>query len=304
MHTPDIYTGHNTKDASHWTWLQTKHGKPVYMQERDARVPDSIAYPLKEAQELAGVKMFSSTFAYMAALAILKGYEEIYICGVELSATEYQYQANSYLFWFGFLRARLGDKVSNAVTFVEGNIFDAPLYGYEGAFTFGADYYAQRAKVHDAAWVSAEKNLTNIKSAIERAIGQKEYDKVQRLVTQYQGAAMTCGECAGAMAEAERYQAFGDRSVDRGGFETAAATGQKEGEEKKPFIWHYGGVIEYVWNIWKQSNGVHGEAQLRQFIETMGKIAYDTGAMLGAYKENIEYLMRYDAMVQANGGKK
>ena len=39
------------------------------------------------------------------------------------------------------------------------------------------------------------------------------------------------------------------------------------------------------------------------FIEKMGQAAYDTGAALGMYKENLSYLMKYDEMVQANGGK-
>ena len=108
MHEPEIYAGHNTKDPHHWEWLQQAHGKPIYMQEQDPRVRDSVRYPLEDAQALAGVQMFPTTFAYMAALAILQGYTEIRIFGVELSASEYQYQANGYLFWFGFLRGRLG----------------------------------------------------------------------------------------------------------------------------------------------------------------------------------------------------
>jgi hypothetical protein len=34
----------------------------------------------------------------------------------------------------------------------------------------------------------------------------------------------------------------------------------------------------------------------------MGKHAYDTGAHIGMYKENCAYMLKYDAMVQANGG--
>ena len=105
------------------------------------------------------------------------------------------------------------------------------------------------------------------------------------------------------MAEAERYHTFGNRYADRGGFEFAAATAQKNGEEKKPLSWHYGGMIEYVWNIWKQSNSKQAANQLMGFIEKMGQAAYDTGAALGMYKENLSYLMKYDEMVQANGGK-
>jgi len=305
MHEPEIYKGHNTKNANHWQWLQQEHGKPIYMQEVDPLVPDSKAFPLWDAHALAGVKMFTTTFAYMAALAVLQGYEEVKIYGVELSASEYEYQANGYLFWFGFLRGRLGtDKVDSAVLHLDKNIFEAPLYGYEGSFAFGVGHFQERAVFLDGEWKSAEKNLRNIKKAIDRAIDKNEHEKAQSLIMQFQTSALACGELSGALAEAERYQAFGDRYADRGGFEYAAASAQKTGEEKRPMIWHYGGMIEYVWNIWKQSNSAQASKQLGGLVEKMSNAAYETGAMLGMYKENLSYLIKYDQMVQANGGKK
>lgn len=302
MHEPEIYTGHNTKNANHWTWLQTKHGKPIYMQERDPRVPDSVEYPLQAAKDLAGVQMFSTTFAYMAALAILQGYEEIRIFGVELSASEYQYQANGYLFWFGFLRGRLGvENVDSAVLYLDKNIFTAPLYGYEGNHALSSDYFKERTQQLDGSWKTAEKNLQNIKKAVIRAIGGNEYDKVKSLVNDAQFAAILTGEHAGALAEAERYSTFGDRYADRGGFELQAATAQKNGEEKKPLVWHYGGMIEYVWNIWRQTNSKEAVKQMSALIEKMVDSAYDLGAILGMYKENISYINKYDDIVQAGG---
>lgn len=302
MHEPEIYKGHNTKDPKHWEWLQQEHGRPIYMQDVDPAVPNSIRYPLEDALALAGVRMFPTTFAYMAALAVMQGYERIQIYGVELSASEYQYQANGYLFWFGFLRGRLGaENVDSAVLYLDNNIFDVPLYGYEGAFAFGAEYFAERVRLLDGEWKSAEKNLGNIKKAIERAIEKNEPEKVQTLTMQYQAAALTCGEHAGALAEAERYQTFGNRYADRGGFEFAAATAQKDGEAKKPLVWHYGGMVEYVWNIWKQSKSTQAANQLSDLIGKMGAMAYDTGAMLGMYKENLSYIVRYDNAANAGG---
>lgn len=301
MHEPEIYTGHNTKDPNHWNWLQQEHHKLIYMQEADPRVPNSVRYPLEAAQELAGVKMFSTTFAYMAALAILQGYEVIKIYGVELSASEYEYQANGYLFWFGFLRGRLGDNVDSAVLYLDKNIFNVPLYGYEGSFAFGMEYFRERAQTLDAEWIAAEKNLQNIKKAIERAVEKRDHEKIKSLTMLYQTSAISCGELAGAQAEAERYQTFGNRYADRGGFEFAAATAQKTGEEKRPLIWHYGGMVEYVWNIWKQSHTPAAANQMLNFIEQMGSAAYDTGAALGMYKENLAYLMKYDAIAHAGG---
>jgi hypothetical protein len=272
------------------------------MQERVPRVPDSIAYPLDEAQARAGVQMFTTTFAYMAALALLQGYEIIKIYGVELSASEYEYQANGYLFWFGFLRGRLGvDNVDSAVLHLNQNIFHAPLYGYEGNYAFGADYFRERAQSLESQWKAAEKNAKNIQKAIERAVNNNEAEKVVQLTRDYQEVMTTAGEYAGALAEAERYAAFGDRYADRGGFELSAATAQQEGEYKKSLMFHAGGKVEYVWNVWKQVPNKNSVSQLMMFIGQMAQAAYDTGAQLGKYKENIGYMMKYDSIVKAGG---
>jgi hypothetical protein len=302
MHEPEIYTGHNTKNANHWPWLQETHGKPIYMQERDERVPDSVAYPLDEAKALAGVQMFTTSFAYMAALAILQGYEEIRIYGVELSASEYEYQASGYLFWFGFLRGRLGaDKVDSAVLYLDKNIFTAPLYGYEGNAAFGKDYFIERVKVLEVQWQAAEKNARNVRKAIDRAIEKREADKVVELVKDLQNIMTTSGEHAGALSEAERYSTFGDRYADRGGFELQAATAQQNGEYKKSLMFHAGGKVEYVWNVWKQQPSQAAEKQLQMFINQTAEAAYDMGAQLGCYTENIGYMMKYDEIVKAGG---
>lgn len=300
MHTPEIYTGHNTKDPHHWEWLQQKRSKPIYMQAFDNRVPDCVEYPKYPAFSLVYMDYFTSTFAYMCALAKMEGYEQVDIYGVEMSFSEYQYQAEGFRFWVGYL---LGAGIE--VNLHSGRkLFDAPLYGYEGAFAFGADHFAARARVLDSQWNAAEKNLQNIKKAIERATERLEFEKVTALVVDYQNQALQVGEYAGALAEAERYQGFGDRGADRGGFEFAAATGQAKTEESRVQMYHYGGMIEYVWNIWKQTKRADAANQMSQFIETMGKHAYDTGAHIGIYKENCAYMLEYDARVQANGGVK
>lgn len=304
MHEPEIYQGHNTKDPAHWQWLKTKHNKRIYMQEIDPQVPDSMRYPLEDALELAGVKMFPTTFAYMAALAILEGYDEIRIFGVELSASEYQYQANGYLFWFGFLRGKLGAaNVDSAVLYLNNNIFDVPLYGYEGNFFFGKDFFQSRAKQLDHDWGVYERDARIIKSKIEGVIKRGEIAKLPELVSQYQVALQNTGQAAGALAEAERYAAFGDRYADRGGFEFAAATAQRDGEAKRIMMFSKVGLIEYLGNVYMQTHNPEAAKKLIQQINEYGKLAEAYGAMLGMYRENISYILKYDGMVQANGGR-
>jgi hypothetical protein len=302
MHEPEIYTGHNTKDPAHWEWLQRTHGKPVYMQERDERVPDSARFPIEDAVALTGFDYFASTFAYMAALALLQGYEVVHIHGIELSASEYQYQAECWRYWIGVLKGRLG--AENVVVHSGLQLFESPRYGYEGNFAFGEDYFAERAKLLEGQWNAANKNLHNIRKAIEKAVARKEYDEVEKLTISFRDSTLTTGELAGALAEARRYQTFGNRYADRGGFEYAAAKAQRDGEAKRPLIWHLGGMIEYAWNAWRQTGNQRAKDQMYDLIGHMSGIAEEVGALLGVYQENISYIVKYDAMVQANGGIK
>lgn len=299
MHEPEIYAGHNTKDPRHWEWLQRDHGKPVYMQEVDPRIPNSVRFPLEDAIELTGFDYFASSFAYMAALAIMQGYKEIRIYGIELSVTEYLSQADCWRFWIGFLKGRLG---AQNVTLNSGlHLFESPRYGYEGNFAFGVDFFQERAQVLDANWNSTKKNANNLKKAIDRAVSGKEFEKVQDLAIQFRDRALELGKFAGALAEAERYAGFGDRYADRGGFELSAALAQRDGELKRQQVYHLGGMVEYAWTAWKQTGHTAALNQMLDLIGKMSAIAEETGALLGKYEENILYIQKYDSIVKAGG---
>lgn len=299
MHEPEIYTGHNTKDAKHWEWLQQEHGKPIYMQERDERVPDSVRFPLEDAIACTGFDYFASTFAYMAALACLQGYEVVHIYGIELSFSEYQYQADCWRFWIGVLKGKLG--AANVQLFSGLNLFESPRYGYEGNFAFGSDFFAERAVQIENELAAKTKHIHSTKKAIEKAMAKKEYEDVQRLSIELRDASITSGELKGALSEAKRYQTFGDRYADRGGFEYAAAVAQRDGEARRPLVWHLGGMVEYAWNAWRQSDHQRAKDQMYSFILTMSETAEGVGHLLGVYRENISYIMKYDATVKAGG---
>lgn len=303
MHKPDIYKGHNTKDPNHWQWLQEKRGKPIYMQEFDPEVPDSVIYPLEDAKGLAEHSYLSSTVTYAIALALLQGRPEIHIYGIELSMTEYQYQAECIRFWVGLAIGKLGP--GNIGLHSARHLFEAPLYGYEGSFSFGKEYFQDRATKLNNEWIAFEKNALNIKKAIDKVIERDEYAKLSDLVQKFQLALQDTGCAAGALAEAERYAEFGDRGADRGGFEFQAATAQRDGELKRIEMFTKVGLIEYFGQVWAQySQDTRAKDQLVKLITEYGKLAEAYGAFLGMYRENISYIQKYDAMVQANGGMK
>ena len=139
LHKPWSYKRDNNRnDPDHWKWLQQEHPFPIYMQEKDPLVPSSVKYPLEEIVEkyLTGkvwrgeevCRYFTSSFAYMCALALYLGFERIEVYGFEMATmTEYTYQKGSTEFWLG-LAAGLGVEVQ----LVENcQLLKGAMYGYE-----------------------------------------------------------------------------------------------------------------------------------------------------------------------------
>lgn len=303
MHKPEIYTSpFNRSNAGHWEWLQKQHlDRPIYMQEQDARVPNSVRYPLDQAVALTGEKYFTSSFAYALALAAIQGRTYIEIYGSDLvSNTEYSYQSECFKFWIAYLRGRGATVIMRCWD----SAFVSPLYGYEGEVQLGSAFYRERANKINSQWQAADKNLTNIKRAIQRHIERAEWDKVKDLILSYQDAALNCGQYAGAMSEAERYAAYGERAIYRQEYEFSMAKSQRDGEQKKVMMYHVGGMIEYVWNIVRQTDNPRAVNQLSEFLSTMGRHAYDAGAMKGVFTENENYMSTFDKLMRAAGGQK
>lgn len=303
LHPEEIYTGHNTKNANHWTWLQEEHRaadgtlKPIYMQAVDPRVPNSVAYPLDEARALIPFKYLTATVCYALALAKMQGYEQIDVYGVEMSRTEYEYQAACWRFWVGYM---LGAGVKMNLH-SSAQLFNGLLYGYEGNFAFGTDYFKARVAEIDKIWQLKDSHVKSLRRDIERGMKQGKHEQVKNSIRLFHEAMHEAGMLAGALAEAERYAAFGERYTDRGGFEYAAATGQRDGElSRVKYLMHLG-MVEYVWNAWKQTNNPQAAQQLDSFVNELGRLAEGTGALLGKYKENIEYCSRYDDTALALG---
>ena len=303
MHKPEIYTSlHNRSNKNHWNWLQQDHGnRKIYMQGYDDRIPNSVAYPLTKAIELTGEEFFTSSFAYALALAVLMDYQYIEIYGSDLvSNTEYTYQAEGFKFWLGFLRGRgITVKMKCWPT-----AFIQPLYGYEGEIQHGSSYYQERADKLNAEWQAAEKSLTNIKKSILKHIERMEWDKVKNLIASYQESAMACGALAGAMGEAERYAAYGNRAIYRQEYEHSMASAQKSADKSRIMTYHTSGMVEYVWNVVAQTGNGQAIRQMTEFIGKMGEHAYNSGAMNGVFSENGTYMGLFDGLTQAAGGRK
>jgi hypothetical protein len=130
------------KSVAYGKWLNEKHDFPIYMQHKTKSVPSSVKYPLKEVVDdcLTGLveqdedrketirKYFTSSFAYMMALAVHEKFDVIELYGIDMeNNTEYGYQRPCGEFWIGLALGR-GIKVTLPEPCL---LCDAPLYGYE-----------------------------------------------------------------------------------------------------------------------------------------------------------------------------
>lgn len=81
---------------------------PVYMEEYHEDIPSSVRYPREEiVRDIVTLDYFTSTIAFMLALAIHKSYQEIHIYGVDMNGdTEYVHERPCVEFYIGIAIAR------------------------------------------------------------------------------------------------------------------------------------------------------------------------------------------------------
>jgi hypothetical protein len=117
----------------------------VYMIEPVPEVPNSVAYPKDEILAEFGPHFFSSTPAWMLALAIKQHAEEIGIWGIDLAADgEYADQKPGVLHFIELAKAR-GIKVT--VPSESDLLRPAPLYGFSEASPMMIKLLAREAEL-------------------------------------------------------------------------------------------------------------------------------------------------------------
>lgn len=100
----ESFSQDNPRTAGYLQWLKSvPPDKPLYMVEKYDDIPASIAYPYDAMLErFAGIRYYTSSIAYMLALAIAEGYEEIHVYGVDMMMDdEYAFQRACCDFFLG-----------------------------------------------------------------------------------------------------------------------------------------------------------------------------------------------------------
>jgi hypothetical protein len=319
MHTPEIYrSAHNRADPDHWSWLKKDHGPlAVYMQDHDAEVPNSYRYPLDEVAgallpgfrqgvELVQRRYFTSTVAYALALAIFQGYERIMLYGIEmLSDTEYTYQRPCVLFWVG---VALGSGI--AVDFFSGDeIFDAPLYGYDGVVTMDPEEFTVRATELRATVAECMDKKAALEKEMRAGVANGNLGELLKKLTD---ATIELGAAEGALHECDRYAykvtgmiAEGAPPfIDRTEFEAQAALNVPMKAKSYAAMLEMRGAINYVMQAWINGHNPAALEQVRNFSEQMLRSAYGVGRAAGIYDENEKFISRLDARIRAAGGQR
>ena len=99
MHQPEATA--DIRDPNYLTFLQTCP-IPIYMIQQYDEYPNSIRFPIEDAIRLAGRDYFMSSVSYMMALAIMEGFQEIHLYGINLAiGDEYFYEKPNAEWWIG-----------------------------------------------------------------------------------------------------------------------------------------------------------------------------------------------------------
>jgi hypothetical protein len=80
---------------------------PVYMVKHYEDIPNSIPYPIEKAIKFFNTRYFTNTISMMIALAIMEGFQEIHIYGVDMAVgSEYGEQRPSCEYFIGEAKGR------------------------------------------------------------------------------------------------------------------------------------------------------------------------------------------------------
>lgn len=136
----------NPNDPHHPEWLSRDHNFPIYMQEEFEEVPDAEAIPLAELDEMFFSNLwaihpetgkyvpwleayehgnYTSTFAWMMAMAIYEGFDRIQVYGFAMGTkSEYLHQAPGATFWIGQALGRGIDiQIIGASPILQGDLY-------------------------------------------------------------------------------------------------------------------------------------------------------------------------------------
>ena len=143
---------------------------PIYMQN-NSWVPRAMALPVKELVDEFGPYFFTSSFAWMMALAMLKGAKEIGLFGIDMASRDEYILQRPGAYYFFMEAQRRGVKMTAPY---ESDIMQPPgLYGFSEVTQFGRKVLARKVELDQRVAQlkqqrdSAAQQMTYLEGALE-----------------------------------------------------------------------------------------------------------------------------------------
>ncbi len=143
LHSNLMWPEHESYGKPYIEWLKNQKF-PIYMQD-NGLVPQAMSFPRDQMVEEFGDEFFTSSFAWMMALAISMGASEIALFGVDMASRDEYIQQRPGFYYFKREAIKRGIKVSAPH---ESDIMQSPaLYAYVDSTPFGRKLMARKAEV-------------------------------------------------------------------------------------------------------------------------------------------------------------
>ncbi len=169
LHSNLLWPEHRSYGEPYIAWLQ-QQSFPVYMQDQSL-VSRATVFPKDELVAEFGDIFFTSSFAWMMALAMKMGAAEIALYGIDMASRDEYIRQRPGFYFFKWMAEQRGIKVSAPH---ESDIMQSPpLYAYVDSTPFGRKIMARRQEVAgrigqlDQQITSATHNKTYLQGALE-----------------------------------------------------------------------------------------------------------------------------------------
>ena len=104
LHQPEATA--DVRDPDYLSWL-SNCPIPIYMIQTSREFPNSVRYPIEKAIAFGGRDYFTSSPAFMLALAGMEGFEEVHLYGINLAiGDEYFFEKACAEWWIGYLEGK------------------------------------------------------------------------------------------------------------------------------------------------------------------------------------------------------
>lgn len=177
LHSNLLWPEHESYGKPYIEWLK-QQTFPIYMQD-SSLVPKALTFPRDQMVEQFGDDFFTSSFAWMMALAISKGATEIALYGIDMASRDEYIRQRPGFYYFRQMARQRGIIVSAPH---ESDIMQSPpLYAYVDSTPFGRKILARRAEVSGrvAGMVQQRDQLNNNINYLQGA--QEDIDYIESI---------------------------------------------------------------------------------------------------------------------------